>query len=191
VRSVVHRSVRLVGSAVVFVGVVTVLGGCGAGAPRVDVSPMVSMSAATRVAAPERPKAAAGLTGEAAAQFVRYYSELMNYAADTGDTAALMAASEAGCGNCKAYVDFIAKSNAANGLLTGDYHEHITGLPELTLGKPGFAGGSATLIVGAYVSKADKKAAALSTKPAKYSREFALSAKGGDWVMYEMKQTEK
>src|SRR5690349_14039254 len=102
-----------------------------------------------------------------------------------------MEASEAGCGNCKAYADFIAKSNEANGLLSGDYHEHITDLRDVTLGKPGFAGGSATLSVGAYVSKSDEEATALSNKPTTYRREFALSARGGDWVMYEMKQTEQ
>ena len=111
---------------------------------------------------------------EAAGEFVRYYSELMNYAADTGYTVALMEASEAGCGNCRAYADFISKSNAANGLLTGDYHEHIRGLQEVTLGKPGLAGGSATLSVGAYASKSDDQASALSNKPTKYRRDFAL-----------------
>jgi hypothetical protein len=115
----------------------------------------------------------------------------MNYAADTGDTAALLDASDPGCGNCKAYADFIAKSNAANGLLTGDYHEHITDVPELTKGKPGFAGGSATLSVGAYMSKETKTDTPLVSKPSKYIREFALFAKRGNWVMYEMKQTKQ
>lgn len=113
----------------------------------------------------------------------------MNYAADTGDTAALLSASDPGCGNCKAYVDFIAKSNAANGLLVGDYHEHITDVPELNRGKSGFAGGSATLSVGAYTSKETKADTPLVSKPSKYTREFALSTQGGNWVMYEMKQT--
>ncbi|WP_432887305.1 DUF6318 family protein [Kribbella sp. CA-245084] len=131
------------------------------------------------------------MTLAAAEQFVRYYSDLMNYAADTGDTAALLSASDAGCGNCQAYADFIAKSNAANGLLTGDYHEHITDVPELTKGKPGFAGGSATLRVGAYTSKETKADTPLDSKPSTYTREFALFAKGGNWVMYEMKQTKQ
>nr|WP_238174589.1 DUF6318 family protein [Kribbella kalugense] len=142
-------------------------------------------------AAPDRPSTAQGVTLAAAEQFVRYYSDLMNYAADTGDTTTLLAASDSGCENCNSYAAFIAKSNATNGLLVGDYHEHITDVPELTRGKTGFAGGSATLSVGGYTSKETKADAPLVSKPSKYTREFALSTKGGNWIMYEMKQTKQ
>jgi hypothetical protein len=113
----------------------------------------------------------------------------MNYAADTGDTAALLQASSPVCENCKVYAGFIAKSNAANNLLTGDYHEHITDVPQLNRGKPGFAGGSANLSVGAYTSKETQTDSPLVSPPAKYTRRFALASQGGDWVMYEWKQT--
>nr|WP_238350625.1 DUF6318 family protein [Kribbella shirazensis] len=148
-------------------------------------------TSAIPTAPPDRPTTAKGATLTAAEQFVRYYSDLMNYAADTGDTGALRQASDSGCENCKTYADFIEKSNAANGLLVGDYHEHITDVQELTRGKPGFAGGSATLTVGAYTSKETKADTPLVSKPAKYTREFALSTQGGNWVMYEMKQTKQ
>lgn len=115
----------------------------------------------------------------------------MNYAADTGDTTALLSASDPGCENCKTYADFITKSNAANGLLVGDYHEHVTDVPELTRGEPGFAGGSATLSVGAYTSKETKADSPLVSKPSKYTREFSLSTQSGNWIMYEMKQTKQ
>ncbi|WP_238151453.1 DUF6318 family protein [Kribbella sindirgiensis] len=141
--------------------------------------------------APGRPAAARGVTLASAEQFVRYYSDLLNYAADTGDTVALVKASSAVCESCKAYADFIAKSNAANGLLSGDYHEHIVDVPQLNRGKPGFAGGSANLTVGAYTSKETKTDSPLVSQPAQYSRKFALVDQGGNWVMYEWKQTEQ
>ena len=136
---------------------------------------------------PSRPSGAVGLTLTAAEQFVQYYSGLMNYAADTGDTSPLLSASEAGCENCKAYADFVTKSNAANGLLTGDYRERVTDVSELVRGQAGRLGGSASVSVGAYVSRATASANPVNSKPAKYTREFALSPQGGSWVMYEMK----
>ncbi|TCO43447.1 hypothetical protein EV646_11223 [Kribbella antiqua] len=142
---------------------------------------------ATPSAPPARPPAAQGLTLAAAEQFVHYYSDLMNYASDTGDTAPLMSASDAGCENCKAYADFVKKSNAANGLLTGDYHEDLTEVSELVRGQAGRLGGSANVSIGAYVSRETASAAPVSSKATKYTREFALSQQGGDWVMYEMK----
>lgn len=136
---------------------------------------------------PVRPSAADGLTLAAAEQFVHYYSSLMNYASDTGDTSSLLAASEAGCENCKVYAEFVAKSNAANGLLTGDYHERVTDVPELVRGQSGRVGGSASVTVGAYVSRETTSAAPVASKATSYTREFALSPQGGKWVMYEMK----
>jgi hypothetical protein len=136
---------------------------------------------------PERPATAQGLSLAAAEQFVRYYSDLMNYASDTGDTTPLLSASEAGCENCKVYADFVKKSNAANGLLTGDYREHLTEVSELVRGQGGRLGGSASVSVGAYVSRETATASPVTSKATKYTREFALSPQSGSWVMYEMK----
>ncbi|WP_427885866.1 DUF6318 family protein [Kribbella sp. GL6] len=135
---------------------------------------------------PPRPAAAEGLTLAAAEQFVRYYSDLLNYASATGDTAPMLDVSEKGCVNCKSYADFVAKANAANGLLQGDYLEKITGVPEVFRDKSGRIGGSATLTVGAYVSRNSKNASPIRLKSTKYTREFALSQQGGNWIMYEM-----
>jgi hypothetical protein len=137
--------------------------------------------------APPRPEAAGGLTLAAAEQFVRYYSDLMNYASATGDTQPMLGASDSGCENCKSYADFVTKANAANGLLKGDYRERITDVPELYRGQGGHVGGSASVAIGAYVSRETNTAAPINIKAAKYKREFALSPAGGNWVMYEMK----
>ncbi|WP_327639851.1 DUF6318 family protein [Kribbella sp. NBC_00482] len=135
---------------------------------------------------PERPTGARGVTLAAADQFVRYYSDLLNYASATGDTSPMLAESEAGCENCKSYAKFVAQANAANGLLKGNYLEKVTDVPELYRGESGRLGGSATVAVGAYVSRQSKSATAVSVEATKYTREFALSPQDGNWVMYEM-----
>jgi hypothetical protein len=101
-----------------------------------------------------------------------------------------MAASDAGCERCKLYSDFVQKSNAANGLLTGDYHEHIKEVSELVRGESGRLGGSATLSVGAFTSKETPTAQPVNSKATNYRRELALAPQAGRWVMYEMKLVE-
>jgi hypothetical protein len=141
---------------------------------------------ATASGPPERPANAMGLTLAAGEQFVRYYSELLNYASETGDTGPMLANSEAGCASCKSYAEFVAKANAANGLLEGDYREKVTDVPDLFRAEGGRLGGSADVTVGAYVSRETKSAAPVNVKAAKYQRKFGLSSSKGNWVMYEM-----
>ncbi|TCC26367.1 DUF6318 family protein [Kribbella sindirgiensis] len=167
-----------------------------AGHPNTAPPPATSASSATPTESaaapstpsgpPERPANAKGLTLAAAEQFVRYYSELLNYASETGDTAPMLSNSEAGCESCKSYAGFVAKANAANGLLKGDYREQVTDVPDLFRGAGGHLGGSANVSVGAYVSQETKTSAPISVKAAKYKREFGLSVSHGNWVMYEM-----
>lgn len=145
----------------------------------------------TPSAPPLRPKSAEGLTLAAAESFVYYYSELMNYASDTGDVGDLLTASDSGCERCQLYADVVKKSNARNGLLTGDYHERTKEVSELVRGASGRLGGSAAVTVGAYVSKETASATPITSKPASYTRELALSPQGGNWVMYEMKLVEQ
>jgi hypothetical protein len=151
-------------------------------------TPLSPSSAATP---PARPRTAEGLTLAAAESFVYYYSDLLNYASDTGDTSDLLANSDSGCERCKLYADFVKKSNARNGLLTGDYHEHTKEVSELVRGSSGRLGGSSDVIVGAYVSKETTSATPITSKPTTYKRELALSSEGGNWVMFEMKLDEQ
>lgn len=150
-----------------------------------------STPTASPTAAPERPSSANGLTLAAAEEFVQYYSSLLNYASDTGDAVPLLGESDAGCENCKAYADFVKKSNAANGLLKGDYREKVDDVAELVRGATGRLGGSATVQVGQYVSRQTPSATPFTSKPAKYRREFALSAREQRWVMFEWKQVKQ
>ncbi|HZX09009.1 DUF6318 family protein, partial [Kribbella sp.] len=144
-------------------------------------------SSAAPTTPPARPTAAKGLTLAAAEKFVRYYSDLLNYASTTGDTGPMLGVSEKGCENCKSYAAFVAKANGANGLLQGDYLEKITDVPELYRGKSGRIGGSAMVSIGAYISRESTSASPINLKAATYKREFSLSSQGGSWIMYEMK----
>ncbi|MFI6675087.1 DUF6318 family protein [Kribbella sp. NPDC050470] len=132
-----------------------------------------------------RPAAANGLTLAAAEAFYRYYVDLKNYAATTGDTAALLSASEAGCEGCKEYATYVAEVNAANGGLTGDYQERVKELSELARGDSGRLGGSAVIAVGTYTTKNTPSAKPIVSKAAEFTDQIALSPSGGNWVMYE------
>ena len=141
--------------------------------------------------APERPATAQGLSLAAAEAFVYHYSDLMNYASETGDPAPMLSASEAGCEACQTYADFVKVSNAANGLLTGDYREHLNEVSELVRGQSGRLGGSAVVKVGEYVSRQTPSATPFRSTAETYTRELALAPQNGNWVMFEMKQAER
>ncbi len=178
-----------------------VLAGCSNAGPAAGSMDPPAPSSATQVASttptestpavPRRPGSANGLGLAAAEEFVRYYSSLLNYASDTGDTVPMLSESDSGCENCKAYADFVRKSNGANGLMNGDYAERVGEVAELVRGESGRVGGSATIKVGLYVSRRTPTDAVFTSKPATYTREFALSAQAGRWVMYEMKMVKR
>ena len=136
---------------------------------------------------PTRPPSANGLSLAAAEAFIRYYSDALNYASDTGDTKPLLDSSDDGCEGCKLYASYVQKANGKNGGLTGDYREKLTQVSELYRGTNGHIGASALVTIGAYVSKQTPTSKPVASKAAKYKREIALSPKDGNWIMYEMK----
>ncbi len=131
------------------------------------------------------------MTLSAAEAFIHYYSDLMNYAAATGDTSQMLQASDGGCENCKAYAQIVEKSNVANGLVTGDYRERLTEVSELVRGQGGHLGGSAIVKIGKYTSRDTPSASPTTIQAETYKREVALSAQEGHWVMYELRQVEQ
>jgi hypothetical protein len=136
---------------------------------------------------PERPKAAMGVSLSAAESFVRYYVSLLNYASTTGDVAPMMSATAANCNQCKLYADYVAKVNAANGGLSGDYFERVDDVPDLFRGDGGRVGGYAAVTIGAYTSKDSPSAKPVTSTVRKYRREFTLLDKQGSWVMAAMR----
>ncbi|MFC6161013.1 DUF6318 family protein [Kribbella jiaozuonensis] len=155
-------------------------------APATTASPT---SSATGSGVPQRPKTAAGVSLSAAESFVRYYVSLLNYASTTGDVAPMMSASAASCNQCKLYADYVAKVNAANGGLTGDYFERVDDVPDLFRGDGGRVGGYAAVTIGAYTSKDSPSAKPVTSTVRKYKREFTLLDQQGSWVMAAMRLT--
>jgi hypothetical protein len=145
-----------------------------------------STPTATAGTPPERPTAAEGLTLAAAEAFYRYYIDLKNYAAATGDTAPLLAASESGCEGCSDYAHYVEKVNAANGGITGDYRERVKDVSQLVRGSTGRIGGSAVIAVGTFTTRNSPTSKPIISQPAEYTDTISLSAKGQNWVMYEM-----
>jgi hypothetical protein len=131
------------------------------------------------------------LTLAAAEAFYRYYVDLKNYAATTGDAEALLAASEAGCEGCKEYADYVTKVNAGNGGLTGDYRETVKEVSELVRGASGRIGGSAVISVGKYTTKNSPSATPIVSDAAEFTDQIALSSSGDNWVMYETQFEER
>ncbi|MET9314472.1 DUF6318 family protein [Kribbella sp. NPDC003505] len=140
-------------------------------------------SSTTPTGVPQRPTAAAGLSLTAGEAFVRYYVSLMNYASTTGDIAPLMSVTTTNCKQCKGFADYVAKVNAANGGLTGDYLERVDDVPDLFRGEGGRLGGYAAVTIGAYTSKDSPSAKPVTSTVRKYRREFTLLAQQGSWVM--------
>lgn len=116
----------------------------------------------------------------------------MNYASQTGDRTPLLAESDAGCVGCKQYADFVAKANAVNGGLSGDYFERVAQVTGLTRGSNGDRlFGSAAVTIGSYTTRNPPTAKPVTSKPRSYTEKVALSPRNGNWVMYEIKLEER
>ncbi|WP_350278967.1 DUF6318 family protein [Kribbella sp. HUAS MG21] len=148
--------------------------------PPGSASPPASAGPTT---APQRPNTAVGLSLSAGESFVRYYVNLMNYASTTGDIAPLMSVTATNCKQCKGFADYVAKVNAANGGLSGDYFERVDDVPDLFRGDGGRLGGYAAVTIGAYTSKDSPSAKPATSTVQKYKREFTLVAQKGSWAM--------
>jgi hypothetical protein len=115
---------------------------------------------------------------------------LLNYSYLTGDPDPFLAASDVGCLGCKGIADYVRKINAKNGGLTGDFKDQLVVVKEIYRGQSGRLGGSATLKTGTYQERVTPGASPVPQPGSTGTMEFTLSAKAGNWVMYEMKINE-
>ncbi|MFB6720311.1 DUF6318 family protein [Kribbella sp. NPDC056345] len=135
---------------------------------------------------PTRLPAAAGSSLAAGEAFVGFYVGLINYAYETGDAEPLLAESDKGCLGCKGFAEYVRKTNAKNGGLTGDYKDRLTNVKEIFRGTGGKVGGSAELKSGVFEERTAPTAEPVTHDPGTGTMEFTLSPRDGDWVMFEM-----
>ncbi|WP_433165638.1 DUF6318 family protein [Kribbella sp. CA-247076] len=141
-------------------------------------------------APPSRPDAAAGNSLAAGEAFLGYYIELLNYSYVTGDSAPFLAESDKGCVGCNGIAKYVQKINANNGGLEGDFKDQLVDVKEIYRGESGRLGGSASVKSGAYRERPTPGAPLVSQPASTGTMEFTLSAKGGNWVMFEMQINE-
>ncbi|TDD48850.1 hypothetical protein E1263_32860 [Kribbella antibiotica] len=149
-------------------------------------TPGATAPSGTTGSSPTRPQTAEGPSLSAGEAFIGYYVELMNYSYETGNPQALLAEADKGCLGCKGFAEYTRKVNAKNGGLTGDYKDRLTSVKEIFRGTDGKVGGSAALKSGVFQERTSPSAAPVSHDPGTGSMEFTLSARDGNWVMYEM-----
>lgn len=97
-----------------------VLGACSSDpAPREPDEPAATTSTAPTVAAPTMPAQASEDSDEGAAAFVKYYVDVFNYAAATGDVAELSRLSSPDCAGCQSYITLYKQTYASGGYFRG------------------------------------------------------------------------
>lgn len=111
---------------------------------------------------------------------------LLNFTYTTGDVDPLLAASDKGCVGCKGTADYLLKTNARNGGLSGDYTDHLIAVKELFRGDSGRLGGSMTVRSGNYTERQTSSASPVQKPAHTETWQFTLAPVGGDWVMYEI-----
>jgi hypothetical protein len=122
----------------------------------------------------------------AAEAFLSHYVGLLNFTYATGDTQALLAASDKGCVGCAGTADYLKKTNGKNGGLSGDYSDHLIEVKELFKGSSGRVGGSVTVRSGNYVERATPTSTPVQKRAHTETWQFTLAPSGANWVMYEI-----
>lgn len=98
-----------------------VLSGCGADNPAPPPLPTASQSASPTAATPPvMPDSARGTTRAAAKEFVRYYVDVLNDAASTGETTQLRELAHPDCKVCRGFSRYIEKVYALGGEIAGN-----------------------------------------------------------------------
>ncbi|MEV8378601.1 DUF6318 family protein [Kribbella sp. NPDC056861] len=145
-----------------------------------------SSTMTTPTAPPGRPSTADGLGLSAAEDFLKHYIDLLNFTYATGDTHPLLAASDKGCVGCQGTADYLLKTNARNGGLSGDYTDHLIDVKELFRGDSGRLGGSMTVRSGNYIERPTPSASPVPKQAHTETWQFTLAPAKGNWVMYEI-----
>lgn len=153
------------------------------------VTPTASMSVPSPVAMDEgpplRPETADGLTVPAAEGFVQYFFATLNYLKTTGDGSAVTKAADPGCRVCNAMLTTYRKASGSNGAVVGDYVWRDVVVSSAKLTDAATAEVTVTARQGAYRIKPAPSAPIQRVKPEEFSLRLTLSARGGQWTMFD------
>ena len=135
---------------------------------------------------PLRPVEADGLTIPAAESFVHYYFATLNYLKATGNGSATRKAAEVGCRSCNAMLKLYATMNVANQGIAGDYQWRDVKVSSAAITDPTTAVVAMAAHQGTYTVRASPKSPLQTVKPKNYTLKLTLSAKGNQWVMFDV-----
>jgi hypothetical protein len=135
---------------------------------------------------PLRPVEADGLTIPAAESFVHYYFATLDYLKATGDGSATRKAAEVGCRSCNAMLKLYATMNVANQGIAGDYPWRDVKVSSAAITDPTTAVVAMAAHQGTYSVRASPKSPLQTVKPKNYALKLTLSAKGNQWVMFDV-----
>jgi hypothetical protein len=135
---------------------------------------------------PLRPVEADGLTIPAAESFVQYYFATLNYLKATGDGSATRKAAEVGCRSCNAMLKLYATMNVANQGIAGDYPWRDVKVTSAAIVDPKTAEVTMAARQGKYIVRGKPTGPLQTVKPTDYALKLTLSAKGNEWVMFDV-----
>jgi hypothetical protein len=172
-------------------------GGCGdkGGSTHTPSSAAMSTSTPSNAAStplpsgPTMPAAAKGLTVSSADAFARFYLDALYHLQLTGDAAPMLQWAESGCIACKNLISYYKKTYAAGGSLTGDFKLRQVRVTAARLVNAHAADVRVSALGGrhTYVPKRGGKPTIYPGGATTW--RFALAARDGQWIMYEMEQS--
>ena len=139
---------------------------------------MTSSSTAPAAVVPTMPAQASEDSPEGAAAFVKYYVDVFNYAAATGDVEELTRLSSPDCSGCQSYIKLYKETYAAGGYFKGGDWK-IGDLEVATDEQISYLTTQVTVEAGTFRETADDTEASDAGERTKVS--FAIEKNSGSW----------
>ena len=151
-------------------------------------SPRSTTSGTPTPTSPALPAAAEGITITSADAFARFYLQVIDYAAATGDVTLLVQSSDKGCISCDELSRHYSSVYKAGGSLTGDFRSRNVKSTGVRLNGTKAAEITLSSTEGRHTLKPSATA-----KPTLFTGEavdwtLTLANQSGQWVMYEIVQ---
>ena len=152
------------------------------------IEPKQSPSATPAATAPALPKSARMNTPAGAANFVKFWIDVSNFSAQTGDTALLKELSGPACDGCKRYIELYESIYSRGGYIRGG--ERSIGDVDLEVGKPEiYVRGKVSAAAAKY--RNEKSGPELKSEADVTTIEFAATFDDQQWQMTQLGLAEK